>query len=94
MYHRAFLFNATIANHKDNYKEEDPQFIMKFSQAIYVDDVSYGEEDNGGTFELFLNSKQRLAVQGFNLSKSVTDSPDWKLGLKRGSQEFYRDSRD
>ena len=35
-----FLLNATIAHHIGQYKSVDPAFVEKFSENIYVDDLS------------------------------------------------------
>ena len=34
-----FLLNATIKHHIQSYLTRDPQFVTKFEQSIYVDDV-------------------------------------------------------
>ena len=43
-------------------------------QSIYVDDVSFGAEDDDSAFDLYLKSKTILAKGGFNLRKFITNS--------------------
>ena len=70
-----FLLNATIRHHIEQYKDIDPQFVEKFIQSIYVDDVTYGSGDVEEAYQLYLSSKNRLAEGGFNLRKFLTNSP-------------------
>ena len=70
-----FLLNATLKHHIEKYKEEDPEFVCKFLNAIYVDDLSSGGEGDAETYELYLKCKMRLAEAGFNMRKFATNSP-------------------
>jgi len=69
-----FLLNATIRHHMEQYSASHPEVISMFMRSIYVDDVSYGADDDNSAFELFLKSKEILAQGGFNLRKFVTNS--------------------
>ena len=46
----------------------------EFLSSVYVDDVSLGSNNVESTYELYLNSKLRLAEAGFKLRKFVTNS--------------------
>ena len=70
-----FLLNATIKHHLERYKEF-PGFVQTFLRSVYVDDVSFGAEDDNSTYELYLKSKNVLAEGGFNLRKFITNSAD------------------
>ncbi len=59
----------------NKYREVDPEFVSKFRRAIYVDDVSFGAEDDDTAFGLYEKSKERLAEGGFNLRTFVTKQP-------------------
>ena len=56
------------------YATRYPQFVQMFMQSIYVDDVSFGAEDDDSAFDLYLKSKTILAEGGFNLWKLITNS--------------------
>ena len=71
-----FLLNAMIKHHLERYKKEFPEFIQTFLRSVYVDDVSFGAEDDNSTYELYLKSKNVLAEGGFNLRKFITNSAD------------------
>ena len=67
-----FLLNATIRYHMEGYKDRDPQFIEKFQRSIYVDDLTFGGDNDEEVFE---REKSWLAEGAFNLRKFVTNSP-------------------
>ena len=69
-----FLLNATIKHHMQKYSTEYPELVNLFMRSIYVDDVSYGVDDEDTAFELYMKSKEILAKGGFNLRKFVTNS--------------------
>ena len=69
-----FLLNATIRHHLKKYADIHPEFVEAFLRSVYVDDVSFGSENDDDTFELFRKSKNVLAEGGFNLRKFVTNS--------------------
>ena len=68
-----FLLNATIQHHMEKYRTVDHIFVDKFERSIYVDDVSFGADDEDKAFELYTKSKQWLMEGGFNLRKFVTN---------------------
>ena len=71
-----FLLNATIDHHICKYEPMDPQFVEKFLNNIYVDDLSIRSDDVLQTYELYLKSKLRLAEGGFNLRKFMSNSKE------------------
>ena len=64
-----FLLNATIHHHISKYKDADPAFVKTFLSSIYVDDLSFGAQDEVSAYQLFSKAKIRLAEAGFNLRK-------------------------
>ena len=48
--------------------------LLLFLKSIYVDDVSYGADDEDAAFKLHMKSNEILAEGGFNLRKFVTNS--------------------
>lgn len=71
-----FMLNAMIDCHKQIYQEINPLFVDEFLSSIYVVDVSIGSDNAESTYELYLNSKSRLAEAGFKLRKFVTNSEE------------------
>ena len=70
-----FLLNATIRYHMEGYKNRDPQFIEKFQRSIYVDDLTFGGDNDEEVFGLYKRAKSWLAEGAFNLRKCVINSP-------------------
>ena len=69
-----FLLNATIKHHLEQYNKTSPQFVESFLRSVYVDDVSFGANDDDSAYELYMQSKHVLREGGFNLRKFVTNS--------------------
>lgn len=40
-----FLLNATMKYHMDKYRALDRQFVEKFECSIYVDDLTFGDNN-------------------------------------------------
>lgn len=70
-----FLLNATIRYHMEGYKDREPQFIEKFQRSIYVDDLTFGGDNDEEVFGLYKRAKSWLAEGAFKLRKFVTNSP-------------------
>ena len=70
-----FLLNAIIKHNIDHYRTVDQQFVEKFEQSIFVDDVTFGAKDEEDTFQLYKKAKGWLAEGAFNLRKFHTNSP-------------------
>ena len=51
------------------YESMDAPFVQKFTRSIYVDDVTFGADDEESVYELFVKAKNKLSDGGFNLSK-------------------------
>ena len=69
-----FLLNATLLKHITSYENEDPEFINQMLCSLYVDDLSLSLEDVDKAYQLYLNSRERMAQGGFNLRKLLTNS--------------------
>ncbi|XP_065891666.1 uncharacterized protein [Dysidea avara] len=69
-----FLLNATISYHLENYHDDHPDLVNTLKQSIYVDDVTYGADDNDDAYNLYSTSTKLFADGGFNLRKFVTNS--------------------
>jgi hypothetical protein len=69
-----FLLNATLKYHISAYQKEDPEFVERLLQSLYVDDIATGDEDEEETYQLYIKMKKRLAEGGFNTRKIVSNS--------------------
>ncbi|XP_067049919.1 uncharacterized protein [Acropora muricata] len=69
-----FLLNATLKHHNMTYENEDPEFVQKLLQSLYVDDIIYEDSDDIGAYKLYIKAKSRLAEGGFNAKKFVSNS--------------------
>ena len=65
-----FLLNGTIHHHMKQYESMDAPFVQKFTRSIYVDDVTFGADDEESMYELFVKAKNKLSDGGFNVSSS------------------------
>ncbi|PFX23174.1 hypothetical protein AWC38_SpisGene12260 [Stylophora pistillata] len=54
-----FLLNATLKHHIMIYESEDPEFVQKLLQTLYVDDNISGESDDMGAYKLYIKAKSR-----------------------------------
>lgn len=50
--------------------------IPKFLEALYVDDLSAGDQTVEGTYQLFLKSKLRMLEAGINMRKWSSNSKE------------------
>ena len=78
-----FLLNATIRHHIQGYQADDPLFVAKFLNSIYVDDLTFGVDRVDKAYELYSKSKHRLAEAGFNLRKFSSNSTDLLERIKQ-----------
>lgn len=58
----------------NKYAVSDPEFVKKFLEALYVDDLSTGDQAVKGTYQFFLKSKLRMLEAGFNMRKGSSNS--------------------
>ena len=70
-----FLLNATISHHLEKYHNDHPELVNTLKRSIYVDDVTYGADQEDDAYKLYTMSKKVFADGGFNLRKFVTNSP-------------------
>ena len=71
-----FLLNATLRHHMSKYALCDPEFVKKFLEALYVDDLFTGDRNVEETYQLFLKSKLRMLEAGFNMRKCSSNSKE------------------
>ena len=61
-----FLLNATLKHHILKYASEDPAFVQKLLQSLYIDD--------NAAYELYIKAKSKLGEGEFNARKFVSSS--------------------
>ena len=76
------IMNATIKHHIEQFEQCEPDFTRKFTESIYVDDLTSGDSYVDSTFELYVKSKLRLREAGFNLPKFITNSGELQTKIE------------
>jgi hypothetical protein len=89
-----FLLNATVKHHMEQYRNIDPEFVEKFLESIYVDDLNAGDENDDEAFLLYKKSKLRLAEGGFNLRKFFSNSPTLMNRINENETQLLADCND
>ena len=56
-----FLLNATLRHHISNYKDLDPEVVLKVLESFYVDDLVCGEKSEEQALKLYQKTKCRMA---------------------------------
>ena len=64
-----FLLFATNIHHRNKYSAVDKEFVDKFLNSLYVDDLSIGANNVDETFDYFCKCKDRVEEGSFNLRK-------------------------
>ena len=64
-----FLLNATLRHHLQKYEEEEPEFVKKVKDSLYIDDLVSGTSTVEEAFDLFKRAKDRLRAGGFLMHK-------------------------
>ena len=86
-----FLLNATLRYHTNKYAVADPEFVQRFLEALYVDDLTSGDQSVEGAYELFLKSKLRMLEAGFNLRKWSSNSEELIERIRDSDCSEYED---
>ena len=60
---KPFLLNGTLRHHFNKYADDDPQFVRKMRDGLYVDDSVSGVKTVKEAFELYRKTRIRL-IQG------------------------------
>ena len=68
-----FLLNATMKYHMDKYRALDRQFVEKFECSIYVDDLTFGDNNERDALQLYKKVKEWFVDEAFNLHKFHTN---------------------
>ena len=81
-----FLLNVTLKHHIMLYENEDPEFVQKLLQSLYVDDIISGDSDDIGAYKLYIKANLRLAEGGFNARKFVSNSKQLMSQIKESER--------
>ncbi len=77
-----FLLNATLRYHLAKYEEEDPEFVEKVANSMYIDDLVSGETNVEEAFKLFQKAKERLREGGFSMHKWKSNNASLLQAIK------------
>ena len=77
-----FLLNGTIRHHLSKYLSCDQQFVKRFLEDLYVDDVTSGTKTIKQGKEFYEKPKLILSEAGFDLRKWVTNDSKRKENIK------------
>ena len=69
-----FPLNGTLDYYIWKYFEADPEFTKKLLEALYVDDLSSGDNTVNGCFELYKKTVKCFHSGGFQLHKWASSS--------------------
>ena len=69
-----FLLNATLLKHITSHERRDPELVNQMLRSLYVDDLSLRLKHVDKAYQLYLNSRDRMAHGGFTLRKWLTNS--------------------
>ena len=84
-----FLLGGTVKHHMSTYESEDPKFVQKFLNSLYVDDMLGGDENVPNAFKFYCLAKKRMKEGGFNLRKWLTCNEELSgLIAEREQQSF------
>ena len=62
-----FLLNATLKHHILKYEHKGPDFAPRLFQSLFVNDITTGDRDDNGAYQLYVKTKSRLAEGGLNV---------------------------
>ena len=77
-----FFFNAALLKYITSSEREDPEFVSRMLRSFYVDDLSISLVGLDEAYQLYLKSRERMALGGINLRKWLTDSRPLKEKVK------------
>ena len=66
--------NSTLLKHITSYERRDPELVNQMLRSLYVDDLSLRLKHGDKAYQLYLNSRDRMAHGGFTLRKWLTNS--------------------
>ena len=82
-----FLLGATIREHLENYKTEDPEFVSTVLSSLFVDDLVAGGRDSTEAKELMTKLIIRFKEGHFNMRKWKTNDADLREKIKSESKD-------
>ncbi|GFU33078.1 uncharacterized protein NPIL_512221 [Nephila pilipes] len=80
-----FILSTTIKHHIKTLESSNPKLFKMLNSALYVDDLYFGRNNVGESFELSTDAVTMLKRGGFNLRKLRSDSRELeKLWMDSG----------
>ena len=77
-----FLLNGTIKHHIEKYFHDDSEMANKLLNALYVDDLSTGDNSVDNCFDLYQKSKDCFDSASFYLRKWASNSSELMSMIK------------
>ena len=77
-----FLLNGTIKHHIEKYFHDDSEMAKKLLDALYVDDLSTGDNAVDNCFDLYEKSKGCFDSASFHLRKWASNSSELMSMIK------------
>ena len=77
-----FLLNGTIKHHIEKYFYDDSVMAKKLLDALYVDDLSTGDNTVDNCFDLYQKSKSCFYSASFHLRKWASNSSELMSMIK------------
>ena len=92
-----FLLGATIKEHMESYKNEDPEFVNLVTKSLFVDDLAAGGKNTNEVAVLKQKLKERFNEGHFNMRKWKSNDADLREETEKiptqGSTAVKEDSQ-
>ena len=71
-----FLLNGTLKHHLSKYEEDDPDFVQKMKNVLYVDYLASGGNTVKEAYNPYLKARARMMHGGFEMHKWKSNSSE------------------
>ena len=69
-----FVLNGTLKHHLSKYEEDDPHFVQKMKNSLYIDDLASGGNSAKEAYNIYLKARARMMHGGFEMHKWKSNS--------------------
>ena len=71
-----YLFNGIVRHHLMQYNVQDPEFVKRVIDSLYVDDFARSEQKTDEVYDLHKKIREKMAEGGFTMHKWKTNNPE------------------
>ena len=71
-----FLLNGTVRHHLIQYNVQDPEFVKRVIDRLYVDDFAESRQKTDKVYDLYKKIREKMAEGGFTMHKWKTNNPE------------------